>query len=176
MEVLRWLLFFAIAMFLIVAGIFFVMIVIISLVSRVLRATELRVAFDITTDPSVDQVLANMRYSQAQSQLPQDVVNQGVTVMKSVTSPLGVFVLYSPKGTYDPLFLANYAHVNINDPMTRVPGSSSRIRAVASTPVPPPRQPPTTSWEMSIFHSGWSSAVSISRSSAVRASSSTHVR
>jgi HAE1 family hydrophobic/amphiphilic exporter-1 len=83
---------------------------------------QLRVDFDITTDPSVDQVLTNLRYSQAASQLPPDVVNQGVTVTKSVTSPLGIFVLYSPKGTYDPLFLANYAYVNINDPMTRVPG------------------------------------------------------
>jgi hydrophobic/amphiphilic exporter-1 (mainly G- bacteria), HAE1 family len=83
---------------------------------------QLRVDFDVTTDPSVDQVLTNLRYSQAASQLPPDVVNQGVTVTKSVTSPLGIFVLYSPKGTYDPLFLANYAYVNINDPMTRVPG------------------------------------------------------
>jgi len=83
---------------------------------------QLRVNFDVTTDPSVDQVLANLRYSQAASQLPPDVVNQGVSVTKSVTSPLGIFVLYSPKGTYDPLFLANYAYVNINDPMTRVPG------------------------------------------------------
>ncbi len=83
---------------------------------------QLRVNFDITTDPSTDQVLVNMRYSQAASQLPPDVVNQGVTVRKSVTSPLGLFVLSSPKGTYDPLFLANYAYVNINDPMTRVPG------------------------------------------------------
>ena len=83
---------------------------------------QLRVDFDITTDPSTDQVLVNMRYSQAASQLPPDVVNQGVTVRKSVTSPLGLFVLSSPKGTYDPLFLANYAYVNINDPMTRVPG------------------------------------------------------
>src|SRR3989441_112207 len=83
---------------------------------------QLRVDFDIATDPSVDQVLANLRYSQAASQLPPDVVNQGVSVTKSVTSPLGIFVLYSPKGTYDPLFLANYAYVNINDPMTRVPG------------------------------------------------------
>ena len=83
---------------------------------------QLRIDFDVTTDPSVDQVLANLRYSQAASQLPPDVVNQGVTVTKSVTSPLGIFVLYSPKGTYDPLFLANYAYVNINDPMTRVPG------------------------------------------------------
>jgi HAE1 family hydrophobic/amphiphilic exporter-1 len=86
------------------------------------QQTELRVAFDVTTDPSVDQVLTNLRYSQAASQLPSDVVNQGVTVKKSVSSPLGVFVLYSPKGTYDPLFLANYGYVNINDPMTRVPG------------------------------------------------------
>ena len=83
---------------------------------------QLRVNFDINTDPSVDQVLANLRYSQAASQLPPEVVNQGVSVTKSVTSPLGIFVLYSPKGTYDALFLANYAYVNINDPMTRVPG------------------------------------------------------
>src|SRR5438552_3980418 len=83
---------------------------------------QLRVDFDVTTDPSVDQVLTDLRYSQAASQLPPDVVNQGVSVTKSVTSPLGLFVLYSPKGTYDPLFLANYAYVNINDPMTRVPG------------------------------------------------------
>src|SRR6266545_3742177 len=83
---------------------------------------QLRVDFDVTTDPSLDQVLTNLRYSQAASQLPPDVVNQGVTVKKSVSSPLGVFVLYSPKGTYDPLFLANYAYVNVNDPMTRVPG------------------------------------------------------
>jgi len=83
---------------------------------------QLRVDFDVTTDPSVDQVLTNLRYTQAASQLPPDVVNQGVTVQKSVTSPLGIFAVYSPKGTYDPLFLANYAYVNINDPMTRVPG------------------------------------------------------
>jgi HAE1 family hydrophobic/amphiphilic exporter-1 len=91
------------------------------------QQTELRVAFNVTTDPSVDQVLTNLRYSQAASQLPGDVVNQGVTVKKSVSSPLGVFVLYSPKGTYDPLFLANYGYVNINDPMTRVPGVAQVI-------------------------------------------------
>src|SRR5256885_221857 len=83
---------------------------------------NLRVSFDITTDPNIDQVLVNMRYSQAASQLPQDVVDQGVSVRKSVLSPLGLFVLHSPKGTYDELFLSNYAYVNLNDPMTRVPG------------------------------------------------------
>jgi len=84
--------------------------------------TQLRVDFDVTTNPSTDQVLTNLRYSQAASQLPPEVVNQGVTVKKSTTSPLGLFVLSSPKGTYDQLFLSNYAYVNINDPMTRVPG------------------------------------------------------
>src|SRR5512145_3086220 len=83
---------------------------------------NLRVNFDLNTDPSYDQGLTNLRYTQAQSQLPQDVINQGVTVIKSVTSPLGIFVLYSPKDTYDPLFLSNYAYVNLNDPLTRVPG------------------------------------------------------
>src|SRR5213594_2098336 len=83
---------------------------------------NLRVSFDITTDANIDQVLVNMRYSQASSQLPPEVVNQGVTVKKSVMSPLALFVLHSPKGTYDELFLSNYAYVNLNDPMTRVPG------------------------------------------------------
>src|SRR5438132_13455044 len=52
---------------------------------------NLRVSFDITTDPNIDQVLVNMRrfisVPLASSQLPQDVVNQGVTVKKSVLSP-----------------------------------------------------------------------------------------
>src|SRR5881628_1449742 len=83
---------------------------------------NLRVSFDLATDSNIDQVLVNVRYSQASSQLPPEVVNQGVTVKKSVMSPLALFVLHSPKGTYDELFLSNYAYVNLNDPMTRVPG------------------------------------------------------
>src|SRR2546423_13161030 len=70
---------------------------------------QLRVDLYVTTDPSVDQVLTNLRYSQDASQLPPDVVNQGVRVTPSVTSPQALFVLYSPNGSYDPLFLANYA-------------------------------------------------------------------
>ena len=57
-----------------------------------------------------------------QSQLPFDVQQYGVTIKKSTTSPLALFSLYSPKGTYDALFLTNYAYININDPMARVPG------------------------------------------------------
>src|SRR4029078_4803325 len=83
----------------------------------------MRVDFDINTRPNDDQILAQMRYSQSESQLPQDVRNFGVTIKKSTTSPLALFSLYSPNGTYDATILANYGYVNSNDPRTRVPGS-----------------------------------------------------
>ena len=82
----------------------------------------MRVNFDVGTSPNEDQILTQMRYSQAESQLPSDVRNYGVTIKKSTTSPLALFSLYSPNGTFDATFLANYAYVNINDPMTRIPG------------------------------------------------------
>jgi len=85
----------------------------------------LRVNFDVKTDPNTDQVLTQMRKSQAESQLPQDVRNYGVNVQKSTASPLVMFALYSPKGSYDNVFLANYAYININDQMTRVKGIAS---------------------------------------------------
>jgi HAE1 family hydrophobic/amphiphilic exporter-1 len=53
------------------------------------------------------------------------VRNYGVTVAKSTSSPLIMFALYSPNGTYDNIFLANYAYININDQMTRVKGIAS---------------------------------------------------
>jgi HAE1 family hydrophobic/amphiphilic exporter-1 len=85
----------------------------------------LTVNFDIKTDPSTDQILAQMRTNQANSQLPADVISQGVTVQKSTSAPLIVFALFSPNGTYDNIFLANYSYININDQMTRVPGIAS---------------------------------------------------
>ncbi len=66
-----------------------------------------------------------MRQSQAASQLPTAVNNQGVTVQKSTAAPLIMFALFSPNDTYDGVFLANYAVININDQMTRVPGIAS---------------------------------------------------
>ena len=83
---------------------------------------KLYVDFDVATDPNQDQILSQMRVTQANSQLPQAVINQGVTVIKSVTSPLVLFALTSPNNTYDQTFLANYAYININDQLLRVPG------------------------------------------------------
>src|SRR5437762_12183412 len=85
------------------------------------RQITLTVNFDIKTDPNTDQILSQMRTNQANSQLPIDVVNYGVTVQKSTTAPLMLVNLYSPKGTYDNIFLANYSYINLNDQLTRVP-------------------------------------------------------
>ena len=83
------------------------------------------VDFDVKTDPNTDQILAQMRETQAASQLPADVTNFGITVQKSVTAPLMIIGLYSPHGTYDAQFLANYSYINLNDQFTRVPGIGS---------------------------------------------------
>jgi HAE1 family hydrophobic/amphiphilic exporter-1 len=80
------------------------------------------VDFDIATDPNTDLILAQSRETQAASQLPSDVTNYGITVQKSVLAPLMLVALYSPKGTYDAKFLANYGYINLNDPLTRVKG------------------------------------------------------
>jgi len=83
------------------------------------------VDYDVKSDPNTDLMLAQMRVTQAASQLPQDVSNYGVTVQKSVSAPLMAIGLYSPKGTYDARFLTNYAYINLNDQLTRVPGIGS---------------------------------------------------
>ncbi|HEV8047635.1 MAG TPA: multidrug efflux RND transporter permease subunit [Terriglobales bacterium] len=80
------------------------------------------VDFDVKTDPNTDQILAQARETQAASQLPTDVTNYGITVQKSVTSPLMLITLYSPNGTYNADFLANYGYINIHDPLARSTG------------------------------------------------------
>ena len=86
---------------------------------------RLTVNFDVKTDPNTDQVLAQLRESQAERQLPIDVRNNGVTVQKSLSAPLMLIALHSPNGTHDATFLANYAYINIVDQLTRVRGIAS---------------------------------------------------
>jgi hydrophobic/amphiphilic exporter-1 (mainly G- bacteria), HAE1 family len=83
------------------------------------NTTSLIVDFDVKTDPNTDFILTQSRETQAASQLPVDVNNYGITVRKSVTAPLMWVALYSPHGTYDARFLANYAYINIVDPILR---------------------------------------------------------
>src|SRR2546426_5054094 len=84
--------------------------------------TTLVVNFDVKTDPNTDLILVQSRETQAASQLPTDVTNLGITVRKSVTAPLMLVSVYSPHGTYDAKFLANYAYINLVDSVTRSPG------------------------------------------------------
>jgi HAE1 family hydrophobic/amphiphilic exporter-1 len=85
-------------------------------------STTLIADFDVKTDPNNDLILTQSRETQAATQLPADVNNYGVTVRKSVSAPLMLVDLYSPKGSHDASFLANYAYINLNDPIGRLPG------------------------------------------------------
>src|SRR6266851_5486652 len=86
---------------------------------------RLIVDYDVKTDPNTDLILTQIRSTQAASQLPVDVTNFGVTVQKTVTAPLMLLTLYSPQGTYDARFLANYAYINLADQITRLYGIGS---------------------------------------------------
>jgi HAE1 family hydrophobic/amphiphilic exporter-1 len=81
--------------------------------------------FDVSTDPNTDLILTQMRVTQSSPQLPPDVATYGVTVQKQLSAPLMLIALYSPTDTYDSTFLANYAYININDKLTRIPGIAS---------------------------------------------------
>jgi HAE1 family hydrophobic/amphiphilic exporter-1 len=83
---------------------------------------QLTVTFGVDTDVNIDQVNVQNRLAQAQPNLPTDVNQFGLTTRKSTGLPMLVFCLYSPNKTYDSLFLANYANINVNDVLYRVPG------------------------------------------------------
>jgi hydrophobic/amphiphilic exporter-1 (mainly G- bacteria), HAE1 family len=87
--------------------------------------SQLNIIFDVGTDPTTDQVLTQIRQVQAESQLPQQVVNQGIGVVKTSPTPLICFALYTDDDRYDSVFLANYAYVNIVNPLTRQTGVAS---------------------------------------------------
>ena len=87
--------------------------------------SQLNVIFANNTVPTTDQILTQIRQAQAQSQLPQQVVKQGINVIKTAPSPLICFALYTDDDRYDSVFLANYAYVNIVNPLTRLTGIAS---------------------------------------------------
>src|SRR6476620_908309 len=82
----------------------------------------LKVSFEVGSNLDMDNVLTQNRVSQAEPQMPQPVKQYGITVKKSLAFPLMVLSVKSPKGTYDNNFLSNYATININDAIARIPG------------------------------------------------------
>ena len=86
------------------------------------QQTSLIVDFDLKTDPNADLLLTQSREQLATGQLPPSVNSYGVTLKKSTTAPLMLIALYSPHGTHDATYLANYAYINLNDPVARLYG------------------------------------------------------
>src|SRR3981189_781365 len=76
----------------------------------------------LKTAPNTELILIQSREQLAAGQLPPEVNTYGVTIKKSVTAPLMLVGIFSPKGTYDTKFLGNYAYINLNDPIARLYG------------------------------------------------------
>lgn len=85
----------------------------------------LTVSFALGTDPDINTVNVNNRVQTALSQLPADVQALGVTVQKKSSSILQFITLSSPDERYDPLFMTNYAVINVLDELARTPGVGS---------------------------------------------------
>ena len=85
---------------------------------------QLNVTFQVGSDMDNANMLTQNRVAQAESRLPSEATDQGITVKKVNPSILMVVSIYSPKGTYDSLFLNNYAVLNVRDALLRVPGIS----------------------------------------------------
>jgi hydrophobe/amphiphile efflux-1 (HAE1) family protein len=82
----------------------------------------LTVSFALGTDPDINTVNVNNRVQTALSQLPPEVQQQGLTVQKKSSAILQFIVLYSANGAQDPLFITNYAIINVLDAISRTPG------------------------------------------------------
>src|SRR6476659_6337064 len=83
---------------------------------------SLTVTFDVDTVPNIDQVNVQNRMAQAAPNLPPEVNQFGLSMRKQTGLPMLIVSLYSPKHSYDALFQANYANINVLDAIYRVPG------------------------------------------------------
>jgi hydrophobe/amphiphile efflux-1 (HAE1) family protein len=82
----------------------------------------LTVSFALGTNPDINTVNVNNRVQSALSQLPSEVQAQGLVVQKRSSAVLQFVVLYSKSGAQDPLFITNYAIINVLDAISRTPG------------------------------------------------------
>ena len=82
----------------------------------------LTVTFDVGTNQDLAAVDVQNRVSVAQSVLPADVIRQGIQIRKQSTDFLSVIALTSPGRRYDSTFISNYALLNVQDAMARIPG------------------------------------------------------
>jgi hydrophobic/amphiphilic exporter-1 (mainly G- bacteria), HAE1 family len=90
-------------------------------------AYNLIVTFDIGTDLNLAQMLVQNRVQAALAQLPDPVQKQGVKVLQKSTAILEFITLTSKDGRYDGLFLNNYATINMQNEISRLPGVGSVV-------------------------------------------------
>lgn len=82
----------------------------------------LSITFKVGTDPNMAQVNVQNRLKQAESNLPEEVVQQGIEVRSKMASMLQIFALTSTEGQYDDVYLTNYVLLNVKDELARTPG------------------------------------------------------
>ncbi len=82
----------------------------------------LNVTFALGTDPDINTVNVQNRASLAIPQLPDEVSRSGLTVRKKSAALLQVINIYSPKNTFDAVYLSNYATINVIDTLARIKG------------------------------------------------------
>ncbi len=85
-------------------------------------AFTLSVTFDLSTDPDLAAVEIQNRVKEAESRLPAEVVQNGISVSKQASSRLMTIALKSDDTKYDEIYLSNYATLNVVDILRRVPG------------------------------------------------------
>jgi hydrophobic/amphiphilic exporter-1 (mainly G- bacteria), HAE1 family len=83
---------------------------------------NLTVSFELGTDPDINTNAVNNRVQTALAQLPQEVQLEGLTIQKKSSAVLQFLSLYSDNPDQDPLFVTNYAVINIVDVLSRIPG------------------------------------------------------
>ncbi len=89
------------------------------------------VTFDVDVDPELAAVDIQNRVKKAESRLPAEVVQNGISVEKETANKLMTIALMSSDPKYDEIYLSNYATLNVLDLLRRVPGVGS-IRNVGS--------------------------------------------
>ena len=83
------------------------------------------VTFDIDTDPELAAVDIQNRVKKAESRLPAEVVQNGITVAKETASRLMTITVQSDDPKFDEVYLSNYTTLNVVDPLRRIPGVGS---------------------------------------------------
>lgn len=86
---------------------------------------QLNVSFRLGTNADINTVNVNNRVQAAMALMPEEVQRQGITVRKQSSSILQVLFVYGESGEYDPLFLTNYATLNLLDELSRTTGVGS---------------------------------------------------